>query len=200
MSPDSQQLTGKINPAKAKNKKQTNSTGKPQNLQKPSILQPSPSTSTPVTQFGLMGYTSIHTQAIASFQSMTSHTPVDTLQASSNPLVTSSGSDISFHNQTPYPLFPPQPANAFLPMLYWPPPNTFPPCPFPPSYGYQSYPNTGNYVPIHPQPYYSQPSCNPFIPKMVENRRKNEMASEEGDSDSDSSSSAEPKEILASCK
>lgn len=120
VSPDSQQSTGKVIPAKSKGKKQTNSTSKPHSLQKPSILQPAPSTSAPVTQFGLMGYTSIHTQAIASFQSMTSHAPADALQIS-NPVVSSSGPDVSFHNQTPYPMFPPQPANAFMPMMYWPP-------------------------------------------------------------------------------
>lgn len=199
VSPDSQQSTGKVIPAKSKGKKQTNSTSKPHSLQKPSILQPAPSTSAPVTQFGLMGYTSIHTQAIASFQSMTSHAPADALQIS-NPVVSSSGPDVSFHNQTPYPMFPPQPANAFMPMMYWPPPNTFPPCPYPTSYGYQSFPSTGNYMSVHPQPYYSQPSCNPFIPKMVEDTRKNDVASEEADSDSDSSSSTEPKQTLASCK
>lgn len=198
MSPDSQQLTGKVNPSKSKGKKQTNSTSKPHNLHKPSILQSAPSSSTPMTQFGLMGYTSIHTRAIASFQSMTSQTPVDTLQTS-NPVLTTSGPDV-FHTRTPYPMFPSQPANAFLPMLYWPPPNTFPPCPYPASYGYQSFPSAGNYMSMHPQPYYSQPSCSPFIPKMVEDSRKNDIASEEADSDSDSSASAEPKEILASCK
>lgn len=199
MSPDSKQLTGKVIPSKSKAKKLTNSTGKLHSLQKPLILQNDPSTSTPVTQFGLMGYTSIHTRAITSLQSMASHTPGDTLLIS-NPMVNSSGPDVPFHNQTPYPVFPSQPANAFMPMLYWPPPNTFPPCPYPASYGYQSFPSTGNFMSTHPQPYYSQPSCTPFIPKVVEDTRKNDAASEEAHSDSDSSSRNEPKETLASCK
>ncbi|KAK3188375.1 hypothetical protein Dsin_027936 [Dipteronia sinensis] len=134
------------------------------------------------------------------FQSMPSRTHADTPLVS-NQVITNSGSNVTYRNQSPYHIFPPQPANTFMLMMYWPPPNAFPPGPFPTAYGYQSFPSTTNYISIHPQPYSYHPSCSPFILKMVEGSGKNNVASEEADSYYDgTSSSSEPKEALASCK
>ncbi|KAF2304681.1 hypothetical protein GH714_037463 [Hevea brasiliensis] len=199
-SPGSHKSTGKSISTKLKGKKQAKSISKPLNLPRSSVHQSVPSSSAPPTQFGLMGYTKIQTQAIASFQSIPSQTPPDILNVS-NQVMNSSGTNISYNNQTPYHMFPPQPANAFLPMVYWSAPNAFPPTPYASTYGYQAFPSTTNYMSLHPQPYYSNPSCSPSIPKMAERNWKNDAALVEADSDSDSnSSSTEPKQALAGCK
>lgn len=141
-----------------------------------------------------MGYTSIHNHAMAAFQSMPSQTSPDAPPIS-NPVVPGTATNVSYHNQTPFHVFPQQPANAFLPMMYWPPPNTFPPGPFPSTYGFQSFPSAANYISIHQQPYYNHSSSNPFIPKTVGGTQNNRETLEEADSDSDSSSSStDPKE------
>ncbi|EOY28691.1 Homer protein isoform 1 [Theobroma cacao] len=199
--PSSQQLTGKTTSTKSKGRRQTNSSSKSHNFPKASVQESAPSSSTPGTQFGLMGYTSIQTQAMAAFQSTQSQTPAETTQVS-NPMMKSLGNNVSYHNQTAYHLFPPQPANTFMPMVYWPPPVVFPPSPYPTSYGYRSYPTNANNISIHPQPYYNHPSSSSFIPKIIERNRTDVSASLEPDSDSDSSlsSSEEPKEALASCR
>ncbi|KAA8515505.1 hypothetical protein F0562_018883 [Nyssa sinensis] len=189
VSPNSLQLTGKTISTKSKGKKHANSISKPHNLKRASILQSPPSSAAPSTQFGLLGNTSIQTHATTAFQSPSDSQPI------SDPVITSSGLKVSYSNQTSYSMFPPHPANAFVPMMYWPPHNAFPPCPYPSSYGYQSFPSTGNFISIHPQSYYSHPSSNPLIPKMVKGTGKNDATSEEADSDSNSSSSStEPKE------
>ncbi|KAI9197538.1 hypothetical protein LWI28_000328 [Acer negundo] len=200
-SPSFQQLTEKTALTKSKVRKQANSTTRPHKLPRSSIQQSTPSCSVPPSQFGQMGYASIQTHAMAAaFQSMPSQTHADTSLVS-NQVITNTGTNLSYHNQSPYHIFPSQPANTFMPMIYWPPPNAFPPGPFPTAYGYRSFPSTANYISIHPQPYSYHPSCSPFIPKTVEGSGKNNVASEEADSDSDStSSSSEPKEALASCK
>lgn len=153
----------------------------------------------PHHQFGLMGYTAIHTHAMAAFQSVQSQhqTPLDASTISNTAISNLSTNNASYRNQTPYQMLPSQPANAFMPLMYWPPPNIYPPGPYTSTYGgYRSFPSTGNYISIHPQPYYSHPSCSPFIPKMTEGGVKNEMAlMEESSTDSDiNSSSTEPKE------
>ncbi|XAR65641.1 hypothetical protein NMG60_11009814 [Bertholletia excelsa] len=171
---DAQQLTGKKIPAKLKGKKQATPSIKPPNLPKASIPQTTPSSSSPPTQFGLMGYTSSR----ALFESPT----FSNLQAS-------------------YTMFQPHPSNAFVPMIFWPPPNAFPTCPYPSSHNYQSYPSTGNYLSIHPQPYCSHPQLSPLILNMVEGREKNGACSEEAEIDSESSSSSmEPKDERESLK
>ncbi|XVF27869.1 hypothetical protein REPUB_Repub14bG0146400 [Reevesia pubescens] len=200
-SASSHQLTGKTTSAKTKGRRQTNSNSKSHNLPKASFQQSAPSGSTHATQFGLMGYTSIQTHAMGAFQSRPSQGPVDATQVS-NRLVKSLGNNVPYHNQTPYHLFPPQPANTFMPMVYWPPPNVFPPSPYPTTYGYRSYPTNANYISIHPHPYYNHPSSSSVVPKTIEGNGKDVSASSEPDSDSDSSSSSteEPKEALASCR
>ena len=150
------------------------------------------------TQFGLMGYTSIQTHAMAAFQSTPAQAPADTTQVS-NTMMKSLGNIVSYHNQTPYHLFPTQPANNFMPMVYWPPPNVFPPSPYLTTYDYRPYPTNPNYISIHPQPCHNHPSSSCFIPKLIEGNGKDVSASSEPDSDSDSSSRSmeEPKEALS---
>lgn len=188
-SPGSQQLTGKTISTKSRGRKQTSSNSKSNNLQRSSVQQYTPSSSANPAHFGLMGYTSFHSHAMAAFQSMPSQTSTDATLIS-NPVVPGTATNVSYHNQAPFHVFPQQPANAFLPMMYWPPPNTFPPRPYPSTYGFQSFPSTSNYMSIHQQPYYSHSSSNPYIPKTVEGIQKNGMTLEEADSDSDSSSSS----------
>ncbi|CAL9015161.1 unnamed protein product [Prunus brigantina] len=196
-SPGSQKLCGKTCPSKMKGKKQTHSNCKPHYMQRSSFPQTTLSISAPSAQFGLVGHTSIQTHTMATFQSMPSQsqTPLDAPPIS-NTLIPNAGgtnNNISYCSQTPYHIFPPQPANPFVPMVFWPPPNTFSPGPYQSSYGYPSFPSTGSYF-VHPRPYYSHPSYSPLIPKMVEAVGKNVVASEEADSDYDcSSSSIEPK-------
>lgn len=191
-SPSTQQFTGKTRSTKSKGKKRPNSISAPYNKQRTSTLQQStPLSSEPPHQFGLMGYTAVHTHAMAAFQSQ-SRTALKA-QPMSNTVISSAGTNVvSYPNQTPYQMFTPQPANAFMPLMYWPPPSTYPPGPYTPTYGgYRSFPSTGNYVSIPPQPYYTHPSCSPCVPKMAEQSPgKNDMAFEEDDTDSDSSSSS----------
>lgn len=200
-SPSSKQLTGKTTSTKTKVRRQTNFNSKSHNLPEASLQQSAPSSSTPATQFGLMGYTSIQTHAMAGFQSTPSQVPADTTQGS-NTTMKSLGNNIPCHNQTPYHLFLPQPANNFLPMVYWPAPNVFPPTPYPTTYSYRSYPNNANYISVYPRPYHNHPSSSCFIPKIIEGNGKDVSAYSEPDSDSDSSSSSleGPKEALASCR
>ncbi|KAK2644484.1 hypothetical protein Ddye_019679 [Dipteronia dyeriana] len=202
-SPSFQQLTEKTASTKSRVRKQANLTTRPHKLPRSLIQQSTPSRSVLPSQFGQMGYASIQTHAMAAaFQSMPSQTHAET-HLVSNQVITNSGSNnFSYHNQSPYHIFPPQPANTYMPMIYWPPPNAFPPGPFPTAYGYRSFPSTANYISIHPQPYSYHPSCSPFVPKSVEGSGKNNVASEEAESDSDctSSSSDQPNEALASCK
>ncbi|XVF26036.1 hypothetical protein REPUB_Repub13aG0265400 [Reevesia pubescens] len=200
-SPSSQQLTGKTTSTKTKGRRQTNSNSRSYNLPKALVQQSAPSSSTHATQFGLMGYTAIQTHAVAAFQSTPFQAPADATQVS-NTMIKSLGNNVSYHTQTPYHLFPPQPANNFMPMVYWPPPNVFPPSPYPTTFGYRSYPTNANYISIHPQPYYYHPSSSCGIPKTIEGNGKDVSASSEPESDSDSSSSGmeEPKEALANCR
>ncbi|KAM6602057.1 hypothetical protein CsatA_021666 [Cannabis sativa] len=203
-SPGSQQLTGKTCSTKPKVKKQTNSNSnsKPHNhnIQRSSTLpKQTHVNSGPPAQFGLMGYTSIHTQAMTAYhhhqqQQQQPQTPLEI----SNSVIPNSATNVIFPNQTPYhhhhhhTLSSPQPTNPFVPaLMYWPPPNTYPPAtPYTPTYGYhQSFPSAGNYISIHPQPYYT-----PLIPKIVEGDPKIDTGLKDDANDSDSSSSStEPK-------
>ncbi|KAF5729051.1 hypothetical protein HS088_TW21G01208 [Tripterygium wilfordii] len=196
---NSQLLTGKMILTKLKGKKQTNHVNKPANSQKSSALQYEPSNTAPPAQFGLMGYNPIHAQPVASFLPMPSLSPAE-ISAIPKPVITGSVSTVPHSNQTPYHMFPPQPPSVFMPMIYWPPPSAFPPSSYLSTYGYQSFPSIGSYMSTHPQPYYN-PSCSPFIPKMVEDHKKTDIAPEEASTDSaSSSSSTEPQEALPSCK
>ncbi|OMO76805.1 hypothetical protein CCACVL1_15411 [Corchorus capsularis] len=191
--PSFQKLRGKTPSTKSKGKKRTNFSTKSQNSPNASVEQSTPSGSRNATQFGLMGYTSIQTHAMAAVQSKKPlQTPADTAKLS-NAMVKSVGNNnVSYHGQLQYHLFPPQPANAFMPMVYWPPPpNVFPPGPYPTTYGYRSFPTNSNYMSIHPQPYYNHYSSSSFITKVIEGNGKDVSA--DSDSDSSSSNMEEPK-------
>ncbi|XVF40747.1 hypothetical protein PTKIN_Ptkin01aG0140100 [Pterospermum kingtungense] len=182
-SPTSQQLTGKTISTKTKGRRQTNSNSKSHNVPEASLQQSAPSSS---TQIGLMGYTSIQTHAMAAFQSTPklSQVPADTTQGSNTMMKSLVGNNSCHH------LYPPQPANNFLPMVYWPTPNVFPPSP---------YPTNANYISIYPQLYHNHPPSSCFIPQIIEGNGKDTVSAySEPDSDSDSSSSSmeEPKEAL----
>ncbi|KAK9268114.1 hypothetical protein L1049_010554 [Liquidambar formosana] len=110
--PNSLQLTGKTSSTKLKGKKQTHSASKPHNMQRSPVVQSAPPSSAPPTQFGLMGYTSIQTHAMAAFKSMPTQTPTDTPPIS-NPAITTSSPNASYHNQTPYPMLPPAASKCF---------------------------------------------------------------------------------------
>ncbi|KAJ6925506.1 hypothetical protein NC651_010022 [Populus alba x Populus x berolinensis] len=186
-SPGSKKSTGKTTSTKSKGKKQSNSSSKPHNLPRSSIPESVPSTSAPPATFGNMGYSSMQTHATAAFQSIPYQTPPDA------PAVTSqviNSPNFSYHNQTPYHMFPPQPANSFMPMIYWSAPSAFPSSPYGNTYGYRPFPSTANYISIHHQPYYSHPSLCSLIPKVPEKNEKNEVILKESDIDSDSSSSS----------
>ncbi|CAK7351201.1 unnamed protein product [Dovyalis caffra] len=192
-SPGSEKLTGKTTSTKPKGKKQSNSTSKPHNLPRSSIPESAPSTSAPFTPFGLMGYSSMQTHAMAAFHPIPSQTPSPVpSQAINSP-------NVSYHDQTAYHMFPPQPANSFMPMIYWSAPTAFPPSPYANAYGYRPFPSTANYISIHHQPYYSHPSFSSLIPKVAEKNEKNDVTLKESDIDSDNiSSSTETKAALAS--
>lgn len=198
-SPSSQQLTEKPASTRCKGRKQTGSK-KPHGLPRSSFQQSIPLSSVPPAQVGITGYTSIQTHAMAACQSTAYQTPEDGLQLTNSKYP---GTNVSYHNQTPSHMFPPYPANAFMPMIYWPPPSTYPPGLYPTTtYGYQSFPSSSNYMSINPQPHYnySYHASSPTILKTVEGSGKNNLILEEADSDSDSSSSStEPKQVLPSC-
>lgn len=201
VSPGSEKLIGKTS-SKSKAKTKANSRSKPYSLPRSSMQEFATSNSAPSIQFGLRGHTSIQTPSMTAFQSMPCQTPPDA-PAIPNQVINSSGNinTVSYHNQTPYHMFPPQPANGFMPMIYWSAPNVFPP--YNSTYGYHSFPSAANHIPIHHQPYFSHPSSCPLIPKKAENNKKNDLTLEEAQtgSDSDSSStSTEPKVSLTSCK
>ncbi|XP_010278694.1 PREDICTED: uncharacterized protein LOC104612806 isoform X2 [Nelumbo nucifera] len=198
-----QRLPGKAISNKSSGKKQTVFTSKPPNLTRSSILPSVPSSPVPPTQFGLMGYTSIHGQAMAAFQSLPSHTLTETPPISNSATAASNINMPYPTGQTPttYPMFAPHPGNTFVPIAYWPHTNAFPSCPYPASYGCRSFAPSTNYISLHPHPYYGHPSCGPLVPKVVEGTGKKDAALEEADSDSDSSSvGTEPKRDLANCK
>ncbi|PQQ18377.1 uncharacterized protein Pyn_23471 [Prunus yedoensis var. nudiflora] len=187
-SPGSQKLYGKTCSTKTKGKKQTHSNSKPHYMQRSSFPQTTLSASAPSAQFGLVGHTSIQTHTMATFQSMPSQsqTPLDAPPIS-NTLIPNAGAK-------PHIIFFPHNQQTLLCLWYFGlPRNIFSPGPYQSSYGYPSFPSTGNYF-VHPRPYYGHPSFSPLIPKMVEAVGKNVVASEEADSDYDcSSSSTEPK-------
>ncbi|XP_058094284.1 uncharacterized protein LOC131240178 isoform X2 [Magnolia sinica] len=195
-SPNSQPLSCKpaLAAPKSHGKRQTPPVSKTQNSQKPAIPPSLSSASIPPTQFGLMGYNSIHTQAMSAFHSMQSHTLTNAspMSNTSNSGPNPSSTSHMGPAPPPYPMFPPYPMNTFMPLSFWHNTNAYPPCPFPTSYGYRPFPPM-NYISQQSHPYY------PTLPKVVENTRKKDTASEEADSDSDSSSSStEQKTPLAS--
>ncbi|KAG7012368.1 ATP synthase gamma chain, chloroplastic, partial [Cucurbita argyrosperma subsp. argyrosperma] len=161
-----EQLAGNTISTKSRGKKQTSTSEQPGSSDKTAPhLAPSS------TRFGSVGYTSIQTRAMAAFQSLPSpsQTPID----SNHPI--SSCAVASYQNQNPLNYFPP---NAFVPLMYWPPPNSFNPGLYPSAYTYHSFPYSGNFISFN-QPHCSFP-YSPFTPKAMEDA-KNEDLSEETD-------------------
>ncbi|XP_043690239.1 uncharacterized protein LOC122640992 [Telopea speciosissima] len=196
-SPNSQQLVGKPVLMKSSSKKQTALTSKSRNSLRSSTLPPVPSSPVPTIPFGLMGYSSLQTHAMAAFTSIPSHTLKDT-PTSSNP-------NVSYHaSQTPtqYSMFPPPlPTNPFVPITYWPHMNAVPSCPYPSTYGYRSFPPSTNYISLHTLPCYGHPSSIPFGSKVVEDTGKKDATMEGTLRDSNSSSSSSKvKKALTNCK
>ncbi|KAJ6401923.1 hypothetical protein OIU84_014076 [Salix udensis] len=192
----SKKLTVKTTSTKSKGKKQSNSSSKPPDLPGSSIPESAPSSSAPPTPFGHMGYSLMQAHAMAAFQSIPYQAPPE------NPSVPGqviNSPNVSYHNQTPYHMFPPHAANSFMPMIYWSAPNAFPSSPYASAYGYRPFPSTANYISIHHQPYHSHPSLCSLIPKVPEKNEKNEVTLKESDTGSDSSSSStETKDALLS--
>ncbi|KAK7387762.1 hypothetical protein VNO78_22554 [Psophocarpus tetragonolobus] len=164
-------LIKKTLPAKSKGRKNANVINKSHNSQKIPSQQATP-TSSAATQFGLNGYSSAYTYAMAAFHSMRSQiSSQDTSHVPNPALVTAN-----------HGMLPPQSASTFVPVMYWPPSNAFLPGPYPSTYGYHSFPSAANYMSFQTQLYYNQP-------KLLEGSGKNDLTSDETDSDSDSSSS-----------
>ncbi|KAJ6367479.1 hypothetical protein OIU78_000105 [Salix suchowensis] len=192
----SKKLTVKTTSTKSKGKKQSNSSSKPPNLPGSSIPESAPSTSAPPTPFEHMGYSLMQAHAMAAFQSIPYQAPPETPPVPGQVI---NSPNVSYHNQTPYHMFPPHAANSFMPMIYWSAPNAFPSSPYASAYGYRPFPSTANYISIHHQPYHSHPSLCSLIPKVPEKNEKNEVTLKESDTGSDSSSSStETKDALLS--
>ncbi|KAL4012279.1 hypothetical protein IC575_029377 [Cucumis melo] len=155
---------------------------------KPSSTYQQPVSSDTTTKFGLVGYTSIQTRAVAAFQSLPSpsQAPVESNHPIPNPMVASSCTAMApYQSHNPFNYFPP---NAFVPFMYWPPPNSFNSGIYPSAYAYHSLPSSGNYISFQSQPYCSFPFGS-FMPKAMEENAKNEDISEETESNSDNTSS-----------
>ncbi|KAG6575767.1 hypothetical protein SDJN03_26406, partial [Cucurbita argyrosperma subsp. sororia] len=122
-----EQLAGNTISTKSRGKKQTSTSEQPGSSDKTA-----PHLASSSTRFGSVGYTSIQTRAMAAFQSLPSpsQTPID----SNHPI--SSCAVASYQNQNPLNYFPP---NAFVPLMYWPPPNSFNPGLYPSAYTYHSF-------------------------------------------------------------
>ncbi|XP_054779229.1 uncharacterized protein LOC129287099 isoform X3 [Prosopis cineraria] len=113
---ETQSSTRKSLLAKAGGKKHTNSMNRSQSLQiqmKTSAGQSIPASSGP-SQFGLTGYSSSHTLAMAAFHSAI-------------PSQISQNTSQTTNKHASYQMLPPQPTSAYVPLVYWPPPpSTFP--------------------------------------------------------------------------
>ncbi|XP_014506777.1 uncharacterized protein LOC106766570 isoform X2 [Vigna radiata var. radiata] len=171
--PEPHKLTKKTLPAKSKGKKHPNAIIK----QKTQSQQEAP-TSSAATEFGLTGYSSAYTYAMAAFHSMPSQVSSQDISHILNPVLANSITNVSGNHG----MLPPQPASSFVPVMYWPPPNVFLPGPYTSTYGYHSFPAAANYLSIHTQPYFNHP-------KSLEDSGKNDLVSHETNSDTDSSTS-----------
>ncbi|KAI9123773.1 hypothetical protein K1719_005073 [Acacia pycnantha] len=153
--------------AKSGGKKHTNSMNKSQTIHKTSTSKSIPASSGP-SQFDLTGYSSSHTLAMAAFHSQ------DTSQLRNN-------------NNASYQILPPlQPTTAYVPLMYWPPP----PSAFPYAY-HQSFPSAASYLSFQSQPHFNHQTYSSSVTMttklLLEGSGKNEVASDQIDSDSGSS-------------
>lgn len=136
----------------------------------------------PPAPFGLMGYASSPNQMAIPIPSP--QAPLD----SRKPVTVNTTSNIRYHNQCCYPIFPMYPPNAVIPFVHWPQPNTFASFPYPSSYGYMA-PGTC----ISVQPYCSY--YNPPISETLGTDEKHNGALDEAKRESNSSSSStDPRE------
>ncbi|OWM86337.1 hypothetical protein CDL15_Pgr010679 [Punica granatum] len=143
----------------------------------------SPSTGCALSQFGLIGYSSSYPTKAAAIQSIPSPflTPLDPGKTFATPVHENPGTISSCH------IFPPRPMNCFVPMMFWPPPDT-----------YSSFPSAANYFPHQTLPhcYYGYPPIHPApaqnsLPReTVHDEVRNAAASGEVDGDSGSSASS----------
>jgi len=115
---------------------------------------------------------------MAAFHSMPSQVSSQDISQILNPALANSITNVPGNHG----ILPPQPASSFVPVMYWPPPNAFLPGPYTSTYGYPSFPSAANYLSIQTQPYFNHP-------KLLEGSGKNDLASDETDSDTDSSTS-----------
>lgn len=160
--------------------------------EKASFLQSSPSSSGLPSKFELLRNESIQSRGIAAAHCITSQEQVN--HSIPNHVTTGINCNILNDSNQQYPIFSPHP----IPIIFWPPPNTFLPYPHPSSHAYPiPYPISGNYLSSYPQPYYNHPSCNnTLIPNpFKESWKEDPAASVAGNNDSKSicSSSTEPK-------
>ncbi|KAK4259002.1 hypothetical protein QN277_005382 [Acacia crassicarpa] len=164
-----QSSTRKPLAAKSGGKKHTNSMNKSQTLHKTSTSQTIQASSGP-SQFGLTGYSSSHTLAMAAFHSQ------DTSQVRNN-------HNVSYQIQPPLQV---QPTTAYVPLMYWPPP----PSAFPYAY-HQSFPSAASYLSFQSQPHFNHQTNSSSVTMttklLLGGSGKNEVASDQIDSDSGSS-------------
>ncbi|QHO51017.1 hypothetical protein HN51_002787 [Arachis hypogaea] len=165
-------LTGKTVAAKSKGRKNTSDIFKPySSINAPSYHQQLAPTGSAQTQFAMAAFHSIPFPSQIS-QDTPHHMPNPTLATGNN---------------NSYYMLPPQPASTIVPVMYWPPPNTYLHGHYPSTYGYQFLPCAASYMPFHTtQPNYNHPSCSSTLPKLLEGGGKNDLASEQCDSDTDS--------------
>ncbi|XP_059282414.1 uncharacterized protein LOC132036167 isoform X1 [Lycium ferocissimum] len=169
ISPNSEQ--GKKASTKTESKREAIS--KTKTSEKATTIHSEPSCSAPSpAPFGLMGY--------ASPPSPVTQAPVDMTR----PVMANTASNILYHNQCSYPVFPMYPPNSVMPLVYWPQPNAFAPFPYPSSYRYIA---PGSCISGQPYSYYSH---HPLIPETLGTGEKQNGGSDEAKRESNSSSSS----------
>ncbi|KAJ8531589.1 hypothetical protein K7X08_027023 [Anisodus acutangulus] len=159
--------------ASTKTKSKREAISKTKTSEKATTIHSEPSCSVP---FGLMGYAS-------SSPSPMTQAPVDLTK----PVMANTASNIHYHNQCSYPVFPLYPPNSVVSLVYWPQPNAFAPFPYPSSYRYIA---PGSYISVQPYAsYYNHMSQNPLIPETLGTDETQNGGSDEAKRESNSSSS-----------
>lgn len=150
--------------------------------EKATTIHSEPSCSATPAPFALMGYASSPGQMTIPIPSP--HAPADTRER----VMANTTSNIHYHNQCSYPVFPMYPPNTVMPFVYWPQPNAFVPVPYPSSYRYIA---PGSCITVQPySSYYSHMSHNPLIPETLGTDEKQNGGSHEAKRESNSSSSS----------
>ncbi|KAK4340549.1 hypothetical protein RND71_039050 [Anisodus tanguticus] len=160
--------------ASTKTKSKREAISKTKTSEKATTIHSEPSCSVP---FGLMGYAS-------SSPSPMTQAPVDLTK----PVMANTASNIHYHNQCSYPVFPMYPPNSVVSLVYWPQPNAFAPFPYPSSYRYIA---PGSCISVQPYAsYYNHMSQNPLIPETLGTDETQNGGSDEAKRESNSSSSS----------